>query len=277
MNMSCRYVAALACGVAVTLTCMNARADDDLWPIEQRFNLSLGVFLLDTDTTMRVDGDTRGTEVNLENDFGLQSQDRFRVDGYWRFAKRHKLRFMYFSSRSASSRTIDDTVEFRGVTFPIDAEVRAEFDTNIVELAYEYSFIRRNNFELAGTVGLHNLSIDAGLSAQATSTVGAGGIDRSSKAEGDGPLPVFGVRAIWALSDHFYFDAQAQFFALQFENYDGSLQDYKISFVWQPLRNVGVGIGYNDFNTRLDVDDDNFDGRLEFSYGGALGFITVAF
>lgn len=277
MNMSCRCVAALACGVVMTLTSINTRAEDHLWPIEQRVNLSLGVFLLDTDTTMRVDGDTRGTEVNLEDDFGFQSQDRFRVDGYWRFAKRHKLRFMYFGSRSSSNRTIDDTVEFRGVTFPVNASVRAEFDTNIFEFAYEYSFIRRNSFELAGTVGLHNLSVETRLTAQAVSTAGAGGIDLASKAEGDGPLPVIGVRAIWALSDHFYFDAQAQFFALKVDNYDGNLQDYKLSFVWQPLRNVGVGIGYNDFTTRLDVDDDNFDGRLEFSYGGALGFVTVAF
>lgn len=276
MKMSCRYVAALACGVAMTAPVVDARADD-LWPIEQRFNLSLGVFLIGTDTTLRVDGASRGTEINLENDFGFQSQDRFRVDGYWRFAKRHKLRFLYFGSRSESSRTIADTIEFRGTTFPVDAVVHAEFDTNIAELAYEYAFVRRSNFELAGTVGLHNLNVSTRLTAQATSNVGAGGADLSSKAEGDGPLPVIGLRAIWALSDHFYFDAQAQFFALKFDNYDGNLQDYKVSFTWQPLRNVGVGVGYNNFATRLDVDQAQFDGRLKFSYDGALGFVTVAF
>lgn len=275
---SCRYVAALAL-VAMTFTFVNACADeDDLWPIEQQFNLSLGVFLLDTDTTVRVDGEAaRGTPVNLDNTFDFQSQDRFRADGYWRFAKRHKVRFMYFATRSESSRTIDQTIEFQGVEYPVDATVRGEFDSDIIELAYEYSFLRSHNFEVAATVGLHNLSIDTRLSAQAASSGGGGGVDQSSSAKGDGPLPVIGLRAIWALSDHFYFDAQAQFFAIKIDEYDGSLQDYKVSFVWQPLRNVGIGVGYNDFETRLDVDASEFNGRLELSYGGGLAFVTVAF
>lgn len=276
---SCRCVAALAGLVAMTFTFVDACAEEnDLWPIDQQFNLSLGVFLLDTDTTIRVDGQAaRGTPVNLDNTFDFSSQDRFRADGYWRFAKRHKVRFMYFATRSDSTRTIDQTIEFQGVEYPVNATVRGEVNTDIIELAYEYSFLHRHNFELAGTVGLHNLSIDTRLSAQGSGSGAGSGFDQSSSAKGDGPLPVIGLRAIWALSDHFYFDAQAQFFAIKIDEYDGSLQDYKVSFVWQPLRNVGIGIGYNDFETRLDVDASRFNGRLELSYAGGLAFVTVAF
>jgi hypothetical protein len=40
---------------------------------------------------------------------------------------------------------------------------------------------------------------------------------------------------------------------------------------------VGFGVGYNDFTTRVDVDDDNFRGRLKWSYGGARIFVTASF
>ncbi len=252
---------------------------DPLWPLDRKFEANLGIFFLDTDTTVRLDASNRdvGTEVNLEDDLGLDKQDRFRIDGYWRFLPRHKLRFLYFDSSSASERSIQKEIEFGGETFPFEANVRVDFDVTIMELAYEYSFLKRDNLELAGTIGLHNLSVKAGLSAAAASNVGFGGIDREAKADGDGPLPVIGLRGVWALSDHFYFDAQAQFFALEFDEYDGSLQDYKLSFNWFPLKNLGVGVGYNQFTTKLDVDKTNFLGTLRLEYGGPLLFVTGAF
>lgn len=252
---------------------------EPLWPLEQTFQISAGAFLFDTDTTVRVDG-TRGrlgTQIDMEDQFGFENQTRLRLDGYWRFADRHKVRFMYFASRAESERQIMEAIDFRDVTFPVHAFVRAEFDADVIELAYEYSFMRRDEFELAGTLGLHNLSVSANLSAGVSSALGAGGVDLHANAKGDGPLPVFGVRALWAFSDRLYLDAQAQFFVVEIDNYDGSLHDYKVALVWQPIRNLGLGIGYNDFVTRLDVEEERFTGRLRFEYGGALAFLTLAF
>jgi hypothetical protein len=261
------------------LACHGAAHADPLWPLDQKFNLSLGIFFLDTDTTVRLDGDAGrvGTEVNFERDLGLDTGDRFRIDGYWRFADRHKLRFLYFDSSSSNERSISRTIEFGDTTYPLNVNVRASFDVEIIELAYEYSFMKRDNFEVAGTIGLHNLSVAAGLHADASSNGSLGGVDLEETADGDGPLPVIGLRGIWALNDRFYFDAHAQFFALEFDQYDGNLQDYKVSFNWQPFRNFGVGIGYNAFSTHVDVDAEHFNGKLRFEYDGPLAFIVGAF
>ncbi|HMN43319.1 MAG TPA: hypothetical protein PKE27_02030 [Povalibacter sp.] len=252
---------------------------DPLWPLDDKFNVSLGVFFLDTETTMRLDGDAGrvGTEVNFGRELGLKSGDRFRIDGYWRFFDRHKLRFMYFDSKEGNTRTINRDIEFGDTTFPLNVEVRTDIKVEIFELAYEYSFLKRDNLELSGTIGLHNLSVKAGLHADASSNAGLGGLDLEEAADGDGPLPVVGLRGLWALNDHFYFDAQVQFFAVKFDNYDGNLQDYKLSFNWQPFEHFGVGLGYNDFSTRLDVDEEHFNGKLRFNYDGPLLFVTGAF
>lgn len=252
---------------------------DPLLPLDRQFEAKLGVFFLDTDTTLRVDGNNRdiGTEVNLENELGIDSGDRFRVDGYWRFFPRHKVRFMYFNSSSDATRRLTRNIEFGGETFPINASASVNFDVTIFELAYEYSFMKRDNFELAGTIGLHNLGVEAGISAQISGGGGSAGTSRDAKADGDGPLPVLGLRGIWALNDNWYIDGQMQFFALSFDNYDGDLQDYQISLNWYPWKNVGFGLGYNHFTTQLDVEKDHFLGTLRFEYGGPLLFVAGAF
>src|SRR5687767_8579060 len=162
---ACRVPVAAALGLASSVCA--AEAGD---PLTDRFSVSLGTFFLDTSTTVRVDGEgVRGTEVNLERDLGLGHVTRFRADAYWRFKERHKLRVMYFDTSQSDSRTINREIEFRGTTYPVNAQVDVDFDTTVVELAYEYAFVRRETWELAGSAGIHNLKFDLGMSASGAS------------------------------------------------------------------------------------------------------------
>jgi len=92
-----------------------------------------------------------------------------------------------------------------------------------------------------------------------------------------GPLPVLGFHALWHMGGNFYLDGMAQFFYIAFDNLDGRLYDYKIAATWLPLRNVGIGIGYNAFGTKVKVEKNDFTGKLRVGYGGAMAFITVGF
>ena len=85
------------------------------------------------------------------------------------------------------------------------------------------------------------------------------------------------MHVFWDMGHHFYLDGLAQFFALEYDNYDGSLEDYKIGVTWFPTRNFGVGVAYNNFVTRLKVDDDRFQGKLKVEYTGPMAYVTVSF
>jgi hypothetical protein len=266
---------ATVCALLLAPSLAAAEAGD---PLSDRFSLSLGTFLLDTSTTLRVDGTggRRGTEIDAERDLGLHNSDSFRVDGYWRFAERHKVRLLYFDNSRHDSRTIDRDITIRDTTFPLDAQVDTHFTTTVAELAYEYAFLRREHYEVAGTIGLHNLQFKLGLTAQQTSTGGAVA-ELAQNAKADGPLPVIGLRGIWRLGEQWALDAQAQFFRIKVDPYDGRLEDYTASVVWMPFTHVGLGAGYNEFVTRLDVSANQFEGRLRWRYGGARIFVTASF
>ena len=201
-----------------------------------RFALYLGTYFMSSDTTLRADsiyGLQRGTSVNLEDTFGFQKETVFRMEGAWRFFERHKLRMMYFQSDRTSTSSIAEEIRFDGEVFPLGLDVTAEFDFDVLELAYEYDFLRRDSYELSASIGIHN----AGFLTRLTATVSAADSGLSETLEGDvrtdAPLPVVGLRGHWNVAKNLYLEAHAQYFELAYEEYDGSIEDYQIGLLWQ--------------------------------------------
>jgi hypothetical protein len=250
-------------------------------PLDSRFIVDVGYFFLSTDTRVRVDGETSdqvGSDINFDDTFGIGDFDRFRAEASWRIAPRHLIRAMYFQNNRHATRSIERDVNFQDETFPVGATVDARSELTVAELSYEYAFLRRENYELAGGIGIHYVDMDLTLagtiSAQGNQASGSVNAGASTQA----PLPVLGLRWMWRLPYNFYVTAQAQYFYIKFDPYSGSLTDLKATVVWQATDHFGVGVGYNDFGFRFDVNDTgDFDGRLRWNYGGAMAFATFTF
>ncbi len=243
-------------------------------PLTDRFSISLGGFLLSTDTEVRVDGATRGTEIDAERDLGLEDSDRFRIDAYWRMTPRQKIRLMYFDTSQEATKTLEDEIVFRDTVYPVNLDIRATTQTQVIELAYEFTFMHRDSYDLSGSFGIHNLKFETGLSGELN---GQQLPNLTNTAEANGPLPVLGVHGVWRINDKFYIDAMIQYFSISIDEYDGSVTDYTASAVWQFSRHWGIGAGWNNFVTKVDVDGANFDGHLRWKYGGARVFVTASF
>lgn len=247
-------------------------------PLEDAFYLGLGVFAFSSDTELRLDGDAgRGTDIDWERDLGVpDDEDSFRIDAFWRFADRHKIRAMYFDSKRGSSKALNREITIQDEVYPIDAVLEVSLETRILEIAYEYAFLKRDNYEIAGTAGIHLTE----LVPEATITGSVGGADvdvgQSGKADVEMPLPVLGLRGMWHLGRNFYLDAHAQYFYLSIDDSDGSIADLRAALSWNPSW-FGVGVGYNQFVTRLDVDRDSFDGEMDWTYRGPQFFFIATF
>lgn len=270
--------AVLACAAVWLGAAPPAIADDAPNVLEDSWQLSLGVFTLDTDTEVRLNGDVQaGTDVDWENTFGSGDVTRFRIDGQWRFADRHKARFMWFNASRSESETIQEEIVWGDETFPVNARVDGEFDFDVYELAYEYAFLRRETYELNASIGLHYTDLALSLAAKASTSGGSLTTDIKEEASVGAPLPVVGLRGLWRLPHHFWVDAQAQFFYLSIDDYDGNLQDYKLTVHWQPKRWLGFGLGYNRFAVDVDVDADQFNGSLDWTYEGPMLSYSAVF
>ena len=265
------------CAMALVLGAGSAaRADDSL--IDARGQVSLGSFLNNSELKIRVDGESsEGTRVDWGNTFGDEDVTRFRLDGLWRVNDRHHVRVLFTDYSSSQTETIEQDIEWQGDTFPIGAEVHGKQSFTIIEAAYEYAFIRSDSYELAGSIGLHYTTFEATLRADVPAPGGGGTVSLGGPAKVDAPLPVVGAHGMWRMSGNFYFDAQAQFFKLSFDGYDGNIVNYRAAFTWQPKRSVGIGLGYDNFTIDMDVDKANFEGSMDWTYSGPQAFFNLSF
>jgi hypothetical protein len=119
------------------------------------------------------------------------------------------------------------------------------------------------------------------LSGAASITDPNGNVTNSSAATSTNtlpaPLPVIGLRAGWVVAPQWYIDAQAQFFKVSIDGYDGHWSDLRLGATWMFSPHFGVGLGYNRFATSVSVGRDNFNGNLKTSYSGLQAYLTGAF
>ncbi len=253
-----------------------AQADDSL--IQERGQISLGTFTNNSEMKIRVDAEgDQGSVVDWGNTFGDKDVTRFRIDGLWRINPRHHVRVMYTDYSREASETIDRDIEWQGDTFPASATVRSHLGFTIIEAAYEYAFVSSDKYELVASAGLHYTKMEASLKATIDAGGGGGAVEVGGPAEVNAPLPVIGARGMWRMGGNFYLDGQVQYFALSFDDFDGSILNYRAAVIWQPKKYIGVGVGFDSFNIDVDVEKDRMTGSMDWTYSGPQVFLNVSF
>jgi hypothetical protein len=242
------------------------------------FQLSLGAFFVESAPAIQLHGESdKGDRVDWGREFGGIDTSRNRLDGHWRFTQRQKVRVSAFSASRERTKVLEGGIDWGGETYPARASVDADLSFDILEVAYEHALLRGRNYELNGSLGLHYMNLDASLDARAVASGGTLTEDISSSARLDAPLPVLGLGGLWSLRHHLWLDASAQFFALSIDDYDGYLQNYRVSVTWQPRSWVGIGVGYHLFAIDVAAEKQRFDGKLDWSYRGPLVFYSASF
>lgn len=266
-------------GASLGLLATPALGDDKPDPLNDTWEMSLGAYAVQADTNVRLDGKAgdRGTKVDWEKTFGGGTLTRFRVDAQWRFAERHKLQAMWFDSSRSNTKTIDREIEWDGETYPIGAKINGTINYDVYLLDYEYSYFRRDTYELSASIGAYYAKWDAELSGTFTDPGNSQDVKHKGDANLGAPLPVLGLRGLWVLPYDLSLDVFGQWFYLSVDQYSGSLQNYQAKLTWQPKPWLGLGVGYDWFAAHGDVDQSKFHGSLDWSFDGLMLFYSFSF
>jgi hypothetical protein len=242
------------------------------------FQIAVGTFGINSEPTVELRGETGGgdrLDFNREIDGG--DEFRGRIDVQWRFGERHKARFALFGLTQSKDRVLDRDIEWGDEVYPVDGKVEFSSDFWVLQAVYDYSFLRRENYEVGASIGVHWTSLSTSLKLKADVDGNPVADNQEESASVDLPLPVIGVRGQWKLPYDFWIEGSAQYFALSIDEYDGNLQDYRVFLTWQPRKWVGAGVGYERFTVDVDVDKNNFNGSLDWTYDGPMIFYSVSF
>ncbi|MGD9387990.1 MAG: hypothetical protein PVI87_07160 [Gammaproteobacteria bacterium] len=270
---------AFAAGLALLLPGGVAFADDERNLLDDRFQFGLGTFINGSSLKIRLDGEAGliGTPIDWERTFGDKDVSRFRFDGLWRVTDRHHLRLLYTDYSSTAERRIEDEIIWDGDVIPVGALARGTFGFEIIEVAYEYAFVKRPSLEVTGSVGVHVTELEATLLARLQIGDEQGAVELGGTADVDAPLPVFGARGLWRLGGDVYADILGQAFYLTSGDYEGRILNWRATLLWQWNPHMGVGLGYDWFRVDVDGDEDGFRGTLDWTYKGPQIFFNVTF
>jgi hypothetical protein len=228
-----------------------AHADDYLSPADERVRLSLGFMHVTSTTNLRLDSSAGvpGTQVNGEHVLGLDGSD--------------------FEPKCQA--TLGAPIVFRDVVLQTGDPVQTNLSLRTLGINYEYSFIHRQRFELAATIGIN----DTDVSAQARVSTQTRHVNQ--KKDQAGPLPTVGLDATYVLSKRFYVDARAQYIKLAVDHVDGSLGLYELAGLYRFRPNVSVALGYTMAKASLTSRQSGTSGHFDFDSKGPEFFVRVAF
>jgi hypothetical protein len=251
-----------------------AHADDYMSPVDERVRLSLGFMHVTSTTDIRLDSSAGlpGTQVNAEHVLGLDGSDfEPKFQAMVRVGERHRLRFDYFTLDRTGSATLGAPIVFKDVVLQTGDPVQTNLSLRTLGINYEYSFIHRERFELAATIGLN----DTDISAQARVSTQTRHVDQ--KEDQAGPLPTIGLDSTYVLSKRFYVDARAQYFKLAVSHLDGSLGFYELAGLYRFRPNLSFALGYTMAKATLTSRQTRTSGHFDFDSKGPEFFVRVAF
>jgi hypothetical protein len=251
-----------------------AHADDYLSPVDERVRLSLGFMHVSSTTNIRLNSSANvpGTQVNAEHVLGLDGSDfEPKFQAMVRVGERHRLRFDYFTLDRTGNATLSAPIVFRDVVLQVGDPVQTNLSLRSLGINYEYSFIHRERFELAATIGLN----DTDISAEARVSTQTRHVDQ--KKDQAGPLPTIGLDSTYVLSKRFYIDARAQYFKLAVDHLDGSLGFYELAGLYRFRPNVSFALGYTVAKATLTSRQSKTSGHFDFDSRGPELFVRIAF
>lgn len=263
-----------------TLLAGSAYAQEVLPFGEERVKLMLGAFLPAFDTDVRVDGETRGDDVSLGDDLGVERDDSGGWVGLeWRFAPRHRVGFTYSRFTRQGERDIDRTLTIGDETYPAGARVSTTSRLEILPITYSYSVLKRPHDELSLTAGLHWSRIS--LDVRGSASLGTQDLSNSMSSDVDVPLPLLGARYERRLAPRWTAGAGVGVFSLSFGEdtfeLEGELWTARAYVEYHFARNWSAGAALDAFRLDIEASQDAWRGGLDYRYIGPQLYVAARF
>ena len=264
-----------ALGAFFSATPAGAQAlTDDFW-------LEAAAYWPDVDTEVQIssiDDDTIGTVIDLETDLNLDERKFLpSVTAGARLGSGFSVIFDYYSLGRSGSVTIDRDIVFDDVTYPLNAVVESEFNTDIYRFTVGYAFARGDNYEIGGAIGLHATDFEVALTGQGT--VGGNPVQstQTRRRSALAPLPTLGFFGTWEVAPRLTVGGRIDYLSLSIDDYDGRLINTQATIVYRLWENVGVGLMYRYVDYRLEVTKEDYFGRIEYKFNGPAIFLQLGF
>lgn len=258
-----------------------AKAEEGYGPGTDRFKIELGAFFPSISTELQAD--RRDPILDLEPNLGLSENDSiFRLDGYWRFARKHRVAFGYYRLNRDARKTITGDIEIGDEIWYAGALVDSDLTMDFYQINYLYSFYQGEKWEIAGSIGTYWVRVKTtiALAVKLSSPPFPEDVEKSARFESDtfeGPLPLLGLTFDYYITPKWLVTLKGGYFQLTINDYEGRIMNLGANLEYQFTKTFGLGLGYDSF--RLKVEADKADGfaSVDYKYHGVQVYGILRF
>lgn len=254
----------------------DATAEEGYGPGQDRWKFALGAFFPSIDSEAKIDGSEVGDLIDLELLGFSGKEDIFRLDGYWRFFKRHRLEFGYYKFNTDGSRRLDQEISIGDEIFEIGFLTNSELDIGFYTIDYMYSFYQGEKWEIAGGLGIYwvdlSFSIAASLDINDNQITGV-----AETTDFNGPLPFLTLSFEYYITPKWLAIIKGGYFQLEVGDIDGRLANLGARLEYQFTKTFGLGVGYDSFRIDVDVVDGNLHSNIVYNYQGVQAYGILRF
>ena len=137
----------------------------------------------------------------------------------------------------------------------------------IARVSYGYSILRDDQKELGVSAGVHFAGLETQLKSLTTGD--------TQTANSNTPLPVVGAFGSVHLSARFTVGAKAQFFRMDFDGYEGSVNSATVYAERELSKHVLFGLAYNYFTLNLESTEPELAGRVTAKHTGPSVYFSM--
>ena len=239
---------------------------------EPKFELRVGAFhdLIDSKVARDTSDGIPGFETDIEEFLGAADEKTvLQMDAVLRLGHYHRLEFGYFELTRNGSVTLSNALSFGDELFLAGTTIDSRIDASIFRAGYAYSLIRDAQKELGIMAGIHFSNFETNISAAATG--------QTETSDAGTPLPVIGVHGSVFIGEKTTIGAKLQFFRMDFDRYEGSLNYGTLDIERRFTERFSVGLGYNYYRMNLSSSDSDVNGYLKLRHHGPVIFLTAGF
>jgi len=266
--------------LSMTIVSINhAQADEDT--VVDSYRISLGGYTLsryDSAMSLTDRGLGAGISISPEDTLGMNTeQSVIRLDGNVQFNKEHALTYSWYSISSEGNKAVEEAIDWVDdngdpITIPVGASVASSLDYDIIKVGYLWSFHHTDKVELAVGGGLHLTRVAIGMTAETTSS----GIDTTNIST-NVPLPVLSLALSYHITPKLSWYLKSEFFALKFNDWDGSYTDNTLGMEYRVIKNMGLGLGFGSNALKISETTSDYKFNFDNRISGVLFYVAAYF
>jgi len=198
------------------------------------------------DSRIRVDATdgSTGSVIDFENDLGFDKNrtlPAFMAE--WRPNDDWVLNAEYYAIGRRNTATIDRELVVGDTTYPVNAEIRSGFDSNIIRFTIGNRFYQTKNVEIGLALGLHGT--DFGTFIEGEGRVGdEDGQFQSENRSVFAPLPTIGLFLAWEPAQKLSIAGRFDWLSLTIDDYSGRLLNTEVSAAYRIHKNIDISAMY---------------------------------